>query len=446
MQDTTFSSHYSPNTDADREAMLDAIGVGSSAELFADIPEEFRFPTLDIPEPLSEFELRQEIGALADLNATPGDYACFLGAGAYRHHVPAVVRALASRGEFLTSYTPYQPEISQGTLQAHYEFQTLICQLTGMDVANAGMYEGATSLAEAAMMAARITGRRRIVIADTVSPNYRSVVRTYTQGHDLEIVQSTIDHLDLRNDPACVIVQQPNFLGHIQDMAPVAARAHEAGALLIAAVDLASLGMFAPPGSYDADIVTAEAQTLGVSPSYGGPYVGALACKGTREFLRQMPGRIVGQTVDTEGRTGYVLTLQTREQHIRRERATSNICTSVGLIALMSAIYMAAHGKKGLQHTAELCYHKAHYLATLIEDIPGYSLPMQGTFFREFVVQCPRPPAEINENLLEYKIIGGLDVSDQIEDGMLLCCTDVNTRDQIEALANALSEIGGSAS
>ena len=446
MQDTTIPSHYSPNTDADRKAMLAAIGVDSSAELFADIPEEFRFPTLNIPEPLSEFELRQEIEELAGLNVTPGDYACFLGAGAYRHHVPAVVRALASRGEFLTSYTPYQPEVSQGTLQAHYEFQTLICQLTDMDVANAGMYEGATSLAEAAMMAARITKRRRIVIADTVSPNYRSVVRTYTQGHDLEIDQSKIDHLDLRDDTACVIVQQPDFFGYIHDMEPVAASAHEAGALLIAAVDLTSLGMFAPPGAYGADIVTAEAQTLGVSPSYGGPYVGVLASKGDREFLRQMPGRIVGQTVDTDGRTGYVLTLQTREQHIRRERATSNICTSVGLIALMSAIYMAAQGKKGLRHTAELCYHKAHYLASLIEDIPGYSLPIQGTFFREFVAQCPRPPAEINEKLLEYKIIGGLDVSDQIENGLLLCCTDLNTRGQIEALANALSEIGGGAS
>lgn len=426
--------------------MLAAIGVDSSAELFADIPEEFRFPTLNIPEPLSEFELQQEIEELAGLNATPGDYACFLGAGAYRHHVPAVVRALASRGEFLTSYTPYQPEVSQGTLQAHYEFQTLICQLTNMDVANAGMYEGATSLAEAAMMAARITKRRRIVIADTVSPNYRSVVRTYTQGHDLEIDQSKIDHLDLRDDTACVIVQQPDFFGYIHDMEPVAASAHEAGALLIAAVDLTSLGMFAPPGAYGADIVTAEAQTLGVSPSYGGPYVGVLASKGDREFLRQMPGRIVGQTADTDGRTGYVLTLQTREQHIRRERATSNICTSVGLIALMSAIYMAAQGKKGLRHTAELCYHKAHYLASLIEDIPGYSLPIQGTFFREFVAQCPRPPAEINEKILEYKIIGGLDVSDQIENGLLLCCTDLNTRGQIEALANALSEIGGGAS
>lgn len=438
-----FTSHFSPNTDADREAMLAAIGVRSAAELFDDIPEAFRFPGLDIPEPLSEFELRQEIGALAAQNATPGDYACFLGAGSYRHHVPAIVRVLAMRGEFLTAYTPYQPEVSQGTLQAHYEFQSLICQLTGMDVANAGMYEGATSLAEAAMMAARITKRERIVMLDGVSPNYEAVVRTYTQGHELpvDIVRST--QADLLDDTACVIVQQPNFFGYFEDLQTLSDRAHAQGALLIVSADLASLGIFKSPGEYGADIVVAEAQTLGVSPSYGGPYVGVFACKSSREFLRQMPGRIVGETVDTEGRTGYVLTLQTREQHIRRERATSNICTSVGLIALMSAIYMAAQGKHGLRHLAELCYHKAHYLASLIEDIPGYSLPIEGTFFREFVVQCPLPPTEINERLLEHKIIGGLDVSDQIENGMLLCCTDVNTRDEIDALAKALAEIGG---
>ncbi len=446
MHHAAATSHYSPNTDSDREAMLAAIGVESSAELFEDIPEEYRFPELDIPAPLSEFELRQELGELASQNATPGDYSCFLGAGSYRHHVPAIVRALAFRGEFLTSYTPYQPEVSQGTLQAHYEFQTLICQLTGMEVANAGMYEGATSLAEAAMMAARITKRQRIVLADTVSPNYQSVVRAYTQGHDdLEVeVLSAGD--DLPDDAACVVVQQPDFFGYLHDLEALASRVHEKGALLIVSVDLASLGMLKPPGSYDADIVVAEAQTLGVSPSYGGPYVGVLACKGGREFLRQLPGRIVGQTVDTEGRTGYVLTLQTREQHIRRERATSNICTSVGLIALMSAVYMAAQGKQGLRHTAELCYHKAHYLASLIEDIPGYSLPIQGTFFREFVVQCPLPPAEVNRRLLDYKIIGGLDVSDQIENGMLLCCTDLNTRGEIEALGAALAEIGAEAS
>lgn len=444
MQDTPLTSHYSPNTDADREAMLAAIGVHSVTDLFDDIPEEFRFPSLNIPGPLSEFELRQELGELAARNATPGDYACFLGAGSYRHHVPAIVRALAARGEFLTSYTPYQPEVSQGTLQAHYEFQTLICQLTGMDVANAGMYDGATSLAEAVMMAARITKRKRIVLADTVSPSYQSVVRTYTQGHDLEIEVTDPEGADLPDDAACLVVQQPDFFGYLHDMEAAAARAHEREALLVVSADLASLGMFKPPGRYGADIVAAEGQTLGVSPSYGGPYVGVLACRDERNFLRQMPGRIVGQTVDTQGRTGYVLTLQTREQHIRRERATSNICTSVGLIALMAAVYMAAQGRRGLRHTSQLCYHKAHYLASLIEAIPGYSLPIKGTFFREFVVRCPLPPSEINRRLLQHKIIGGLDVSDQIENGMLICCTDMNTREQIETLADALAQIGGS--
>ncbi len=447
MQNPTATSHYSPNTDADRDAMLEAIGVESAADLFDDIPEGFRFPSLEIPEPLSEFELRQELGDLAALNVTPGEYACFLGAGSYRHHVPAIVRALAFRGEFLTSYTPYQPEVSQGTLQAHYEFQTLVCQLTGMEVANAGMYDGATSLAEAAMMAARITKRNRIVLTDTVSPSYQSVVRTYTQGHDnLQVDVIAASGSNIPEDSACVVVQQPNFFGYLNDLKSMASRVHERGALLIVCADLASLGMFKPPGQCDADIVVAEGQTLGVSPSYGGPYVGVLACKGGRDFLRQLPGRIVGQTVDTEGRTGYVLTLQTREQHIRRERATSNICTSVGLIALMSAVYMAAQGKQGLRHTAELCYHKAHYLASLIEDIPGYSFPFRGAFFREFVVQCPISPSEVNRRLLDYKIIGGLDVSDHIENGMLLCCTDLNTRGQIEALASALAEIGANAS
>ena len=280
MHDTTATSHYSPNTDADREAMLAAIGVESAAELFGDIPEDFRFPALDIPAPLSEFELRQELGDLAALNATPGDYACFLGAGSYRHHVPAIVRALAFRGEFLTSYTPYQPEVSQGTLQAHYEFQTLICQLTGMEVANAGMYDGATSLAEAAMMAARITKRNRIVLAETVSPSYQSVVRTYTQGHDnLDVDVIAADGSGIPEDAACVVVQQPDFFGNLHDLETMASQVHELGALLIVSVDLASLGMFKPPGSYDADIVVAEGQTLGVSPSYGGPYVGVLACK-----------------------------------------------------------------------------------------------------------------------------------------------------------------------
>ena len=441
MESTEFTSPYSPNTDADRRAMLDSIGVDSVVELFEDIPAHLRNPSLDLPAPLSEFELRHDVEAMAAENATPGDYACFLGAGSYRHFVPAIVRQLAGRSEFMTAYTPYQPEVAQGTLQAHYEFQSMVCQLTGMDVANAGMYDGSTSLAEAALMAARTTKRSRIAVLDTVSPTLRRVIETYTQAPGLDIYSVAPDRLDLSDDTACLIVQQPGFLGQMEDVEALSKQAHASGALLVVSADPMSLGMFKPPAEYDADIVVGEGQTLGIPPTYGGPYVGLFACK--QKYIRQMPGRIVGKTVDTQGREGYVLTLQTREQHIRRERATSNICTSVGLIALMSTVYVAAQGRRGLRHVAELCYHKAHYAASLIEKIPGYSLPLQNTFFREFVVQCPIEPAEINRRLFERKIIGGLDVSDQIPNGMLFCCTEVNTREEIKNLAGALSDIGG---
>ena len=438
-----FKSPYTPNTDADRRRMLDAIGVASAEELFTDIPAEHRSPPLNIPSPTSEFELRRELEAMARQNAVPGEYACFLGAGSYRHHIPAVVRQVVSRSEYMTGYTPYQPEVSQGTLQAHYEFQSLICQLTGMEVANAGMYDGSTSMAEAALMAARATKRHRVSVLDTVSPRYRGVLQTFVQGLDVEIDTVTRESDTLADDVACLVVQQPNFFGYLEDLDTLAERAHSVGALLVVVVDPISLAMFRPPGDYDADIVVAEGQSLGVAPTFGGPYVGIFACK--EQYIRQMPGRVVGRTVDTGGRTGYVLTLQTREQHIRRERATSNICTSVGLIALMTTVFMASYGKEGLKHLARLCYHKAHYAASLIQGIPGYSLPIEGNFFREFVVQCPRPPADTNERLLDYRIIGGLDVSDRVPNGMLLCCTEINTREEIEALAGALAEIGRAA-
>ncbi len=442
MDGNSFTSPYTPNTDEDRRRMLDAIGVDSVYELFLDIPPENRSPGLDLPPPASELELRREIEAMAEMNATPGKYSCFLGGGSYRHFVPAIVRQVASRSEFMTSYTPYQPEVAQGTLQAHYEFQSMVCQLTGMEVANAGMYDGSTSLAEAVLMATRVTRRDRIAILDTVSPHLRSVIETYVEAPGLKMDVVSPKATDLPDDTACLVVQQPNFFGYIEDMSALSEAAHSIGALLVVTCDPLSLAMFKPPSEYDADIVVAEGQALGVAPTYGGPYVGFFACK--QKYMRQMPGRIVGRTQDTKGRTGYVLTMQTREQHIRRETATSNICTSVGLIALMSTVYMAAQGRQGLRHVSELCYHKAHYAASLIRDIPGYSIPMEGTFFREFVVECPRPPSEINERLIEHGIIGGLDVSDQVHNGMLVCCTEVNSRDEIEGLAKALAEVGSS--
>ena len=433
-----FRSPYVPNTDPDRRSMLDAIGVDSVAELFDDIPENYLNSDLDIPSARDELELGRYARELAAMNNVPGDYACFLGAGSYRHHIPAVVRQITSRSEYMTAYTPYQPEVSQGTLQTAFEFQTLVSQLTGMDVANLGMYDGSTSMAEAALMAARITRRDRVAILDSVSPLYREVLDTYTQAPGLGIDVVSVSDSEI-GEPACLIVQQPNFFGYMEDMERLVELAHSNGALLIVSADPVSLGMFKTPGDYGADIVVGEGQALGVPPTFGGPYVGLFACK--QDYIRQMPGRIVGKTVDTRGREAYVLTLQTREQHIRRERATSNICTAVALIALMSTVYMASFGRHGLRHIAELCYHKSHYAAGLISDIPGYSLPVEGTFFQEFVVECPAPPSEINRKLLEHKIIGGLDISEQVPNGMLVCVTEMNSREEIENLATALAEV-----
>ncbi|MCH7800002.1 MAG: aminomethyl-transferring glycine dehydrogenase subunit GcvPA [Chloroflexi bacterium] len=440
MVSRNFQSPYIPNTDEDRRQMLEAIGVASVEELFKDIPEGYTIGSLNLPSARSEPELMAYAQKLAAANMVPGDYACFLGAGVYRHHIPAVVRQITSRSEFMTAYTPYQPEVSQGTLQTAYEFQTLICQLTGMEVANLGMYDGSTSMAEAALMAARIKKFDRISIMDTVSPLYREVLDTYAQAPGLKIDTIKNGQTGLEEGTACLIVQQPNFYGYMEDMTALSKLAHDNNALLIVSADPISLAMFRPPGDYDADIVVGEGQPMGVPPTFGGPYVGLFACK--QEYVRQMPGRIVGKTVDTKDRTAYVLTLQTREQHIRRERATSNICTAVALIALMSTVYMASYGKRGMRHIAELCYHKAHYASKLINDIPGYSIPMDGTFFQEFVVECPLPPSEINEKLLDYKIIGGLDISEHVPNGMLVCATEVNSREEIERLANALTEIG----
>ena len=433
------NSHYIPNTEDDRREMLRTLGIDTVEELFTDIPQEHRNPPLDIPPPLSELELRREIEALAAQNRHLREYASFLGAGSYNHFSPSIIRAIITRGEFLTAYTPYQAEASQGTLQATYDFQTMICNLLGMEVSDAGMYDGASSLAEAALMACRITGRGNVSVMDTVSTTYRQVVETYTHPQDIEI-----NGLDSRNpricdDTACVIVQYPNFFGYLEDIDSLGRMAHENGALLVVSTNPIAMGLFRPPGDYSADIVTGEGQPLGIPPSFGGPYVGLFATR--RKYVRQMPGRLAGQTVDSQGRTGYVLTLSTREQHIRRERATSNICTNQALMTLAATVYMAALGKRGLRQVAELCYHKAHYASSLIGQIPGFRLPFQGTFFHEFSVQCPIPPAEINRHLLERNIIGGLDISDRVPNGMLLCVTEMNTRQEIETLASALSEI-----
>ena len=434
-----FQSHYIPNTPDEQAAMLETLGLASIEQLFDDIPAEFRNPSLGLPPPLSELEIQRELGALAAQNRPLGSGPSFLGAGCYHHFIPAIVKALMTRGEFLTAYTPYQAEASQGTLQVIYEFQTLVCNLFDMDVGNAGMYDGATSLAEAALMACRVTRRNKVIVLDTVSPAYNEVIHTYCRPQNIEVLTAPAESFDIDDESACIVVQYPNFFGYIEDLAGLMDAAHSHGALGVVSCDPIAVGMFQPPGHYGADIVTGEGQPLGIPASFGGPYLGLFATK--QEFIRQMPSRLSGRTVDRNGETGYVLTLQTREQHIRRERATSNICTNEALYALASTIYLAALGKSGLKQVAELCYHKAHYAASEIAGLPRYSLPSPGPFFQEFVVQCPLPVPEINRRLMERNILGGLDVGDRWPHGMLLCVTEMNTKAEIDALAAGLAEV-----
>jgi glycine dehydrogenase subunit 1 len=430
---------YVPNTEADREQMLAALGLPTIDALFDDIPPALRDRSLDLPPALSELELQQYLGGLAAQNLGSSTTACFRGAGSYRHFVPAVVGAVVSRGEFLTAYTPYQPEISQGTLQTIFEFQSLMCQLTGMDVANSGMYDGATALAEAALMACRLTGRAGIATLNTVNPRWRDVVDTYAQGPGIPQMVFAPDAVRLDERHACLLVQYPNFFGGVEDLGRWAELAHAAGALLVVAAYLPALGMLKPPGAYGADMVVAEGQPFGQTPSFGGPYVGVFCCRD--QHVRQMPGRVVGRTNDVEGRTAYVLTLQTREQHIRRERATSNICTSQALVALASTVYLASAGPQGLREMAALCYHKAHYLASRLTKLPGFSLANATPFFNEFTLRCPAPPAVLNQRLLAQGVLGGLDVSDAVPNGWLLCCTEMNTRAELDALVDAVAGI-----
>jgi len=446
---------YIPHSDADREAMLKAIGVPSLESLFDDIPEHARFAGLELPAPLSEMGVSWELGSLAEANLTTAEGSCFLGAGAYRHFVPAVVDAVVSRGEFFTAYTPYQPEVSQGTLQAIFEYQTMICELTGMDASNASHYDGATSTAEAVITAVNVhrMRRKKVVLSRFVHPEYRNVVRTYTAGMDLDIVEDeattrTSDETAqlaglLDRETACVIVQYPDFLGRFEDLSDLGQAAHDVGALMVVVADPIALGLLKPPSEFGADIVTGEGQGLGIGLTFGGPYLGFFAAQ--KKHVRKIAGRLVGQTVDSEGERGFVLTLATREQHIRRERATSNICTNQGLMALAAAVYMSALGKCGLRQVAELCYHKAHYAADKIDALDGFSVIRDRPFFKEFVVRCPKSVSEINRDLLERRaIIGGYDLGQDypdLEDHMLLCVTEMNPRQEIDLLVRTLEEV-----
>jgi glycine dehydrogenase subunit 1 len=439
---------YTPNTDAQRQEMLEAIGLKSIEDLYREVPSSVRDPHIRLPDPLPEPELMAEMRRLSEQNADAAHYALFLGAGAYNHFSPSAVYRIMSRSEFYTAYTPYQPELSQGTLQQIYEFQTLVCQLTGMDVANASMYDAATALGEAAVMASTISKRKKVVISPKTHPEHKAVLRTYAANHGIEIIERDAnikEASELGSDIGCVVVQQPNFLGEIRDLEGLADKVHEAGAVLIVVFDPISLGMLKSPGELDADIAIGEGQSLGVPMSFGGPYLGLLATKD--KYVRMMPGRLAGMTKDTEGRRGFVLTLQTREQHIRREKATSNICTNEGLMAVAATAYMCLMGPQGLRRVAEICYQRSHYLAKRIARLPGYKIISRDPFFKEFAVQTPIPPTELNRRLLEHKIVGGLDISgtpevDDMENVWLLCVTELNTREHMDRLVAALEGMG----
>ncbi len=447
---------YLPKSPADRTEMLEAIGVASIEDLFETIPAEYRLTEdLKIPRQHSESEVLDRFrafaaniasGDAAELAAAPATklFASFLGAGAYRHYRPVIIDSLIQRGEFLTSYTPYQPEISQGTLQAMFEFQTMICELTGMEIANASMYDGSTGAAEAVMMAVRVTDRNAAVVAKTVHPEYREVLHTATQhqgipatevGYIAETGRVDLKALDaaITDDTACVLIQSPNFFGTIEDVAAIAQIAHAKGALLIVSIaEAISLGILKAP--VEADIVSLEAQSFGVAVGYGGPYCGVIACK--EKFLRQMPGRLVGETKDKNGKRGFVLTLSTREQHIRREKATSNICTNQALVAMMVTIFLTVYGKQGLRELAEQNLAKAAYLKSALETAGAKKL-FSGPSFNEFTVALPKDAAAVNEALLGKQIVGGLALAKWYpelgENAALWCATELTTKAQMDA-------------
>ena len=442
---------YTSHTKADKEEMLKVIGIEKVEDLFQCLPEQGKFPALNLPDGITEMEALDELQYISSFNETTQELVSFLGAGAYNHFIPAAVDSILRRSEFYSAYTPYQPEISQGTLQAIFEYQSLIAALTGMDVANASHYDGATAVAEAVNMAYHnFRGRKKkILLSPTINPQYRETIHTYMDGMNLEIVGEDLDPSSSPDDlielvdenTALVLVQYPDFLGRLFDLSALAAAAHEHKALFSVHINPISLGMLKPPSEYDADIVTGEGQPLGIPLSFGGPYLGLFATKS--KYVRKMAGRLAGETEDNRGQRGYVLTLNTREQHIRREQATSNICTNQGLIALASTVFLSLLGKNGLQDLAKLNYHKAHYAAEKISTVPGFSVNPVQPFFNEFVVQCPVPAGEVNEHLLENEILGGYDLS-QVYPGMthelLVAVTEMNPRSEIDYLVAVLEE------
>ncbi len=440
---------YISNTAAQQREMLATIGVGSLEDLLAGIPPKARLSRpLALHPAMAETDLVRHLRAMAATNADADSYACFLGAGSYDHAIPSPINHMILRGEFFTAYTPYQPEASQGTLRSIFEYQTMIAELTGMDVANASIYDGASSLAEAALMAHAVTGRREIALSRGVHPLYRRVVETYAEGPDLRLRDvrlgdGTTDLDALRkavgDATAAVVVQYPNFFGCLEDVRAASEIAHAAGALLVVVADPINLGLLTPPGALGADIVVGEGQGLGVPLSFGGPNLGVFAAK--RELVRRMPGRLVGATVDRDGRRGFVLTLQTREQHIRREKATSNICTNVALCALMATIYVSILGKHGLRRVGELSTAKAHYAAAELAKIPGVRLRFGAPFFKEFTLELPKAPERVVKRLLRDRILAGVPLKSfdrTMKQSLLVAVTETRTREEIDAFAAAL--------
>ncbi len=446
---------YIPISPQERDAMLETIGVKSLDELFKDVPASVRFPKLDLPSALTEMEAAAELAEIADSNEhVRGDLISFLGAGAYNHYIPSVVDHVLRRGEFYTAYTPYQPEISQGTLQGAFEYQSLIAALTGMEVSNASHYDGATAAAEALNMAfAQFRGKRRkLVLSSAVHPQYRAVIRTYAQGMDVEVTGDEPE-ADLEAGPGgvaqavdqntmLVIVQYPDFFGRIYDYTDLAAAVHAQGGLLCVVANPTALALLKTPAAMGADIVVGEGQPLGIPLWFGGPTLGFFTTR--KSFVHKMAGRLVGETVDDRGQRSYVLTLTAREQHIKRERATSNICTNQGLLALASAVYMSLLGKTGMRQVAELCYHKAHYAAQRLSTIKNMGLCFDAPFFHEFALCVDGPAADVNAHLLEHGILGGYDLGQDyptLKDHLLIAVTEMNSKEEIDTLVDVLSEV-----
>ncbi len=441
--------HYLPLTDEDRREMLKKIGVNSIEDLFSDIPEEVRLTKdLDLPPAMSELEAVKHLNSLAAKNRHLNNCTSFMGAGVYDHFIPSLIKHVIGRSEFYTSYTPYQAEISQGILQAIFEYQTMICQLTGMEVANASMYDGSTAVAEGAIMGCGATRRSKALVSLSVSPFYRAVLQNYFNSRGLELEEiplkdgytdfSKLEEM-LDDKVASVVLQQPNFFGLIEDLDGVADTIHNHKALLVVSTDPLSLPLLKAPADYGADIVVGEGQGMGIPPSFGGPLLGIMATR--QKYVRQLPGRISGQTIDSEGNRGFVMTMQTREQHIRREKATSNICTNEALVALAAAVYMAAMGPQGMREVAGQCLQKAAYAREKITAVDGFEAAFSGPSFKEFAVKVPGKPEELNQKLLQKDILGGVDISPfypELENTMLFAVTEKRTREEIDTLVREL--------